>query len=76
MALTSHFGTAMLMEVYTRTTHSVVLISVRRLLRCSILPFQAGNLSMIRSSSGWRTDLGTLLVDKGIPRYLMGKSTF
>jgi hypothetical protein len=29
----------------------------------------------MRSMNGWKADLGSLPTDKGVPKYLMGKST-
>jgi hypothetical protein len=29
----------------------------------------------MRSIKGWKADLGSLHTDKGVPKYLMGKST-
>jgi hypothetical protein len=56
--------------------HSIILIRVRWPLRCKILPFQADDLSATRSARDWSTDLGSLEVDRGKPKYLIGKPTF
>jgi hypothetical protein len=52
----------------------VVLIRVRRLLRCIILPLQADKLSTILSMSSWNAAFGSLPVERGIPRYLIRNS--
>jgi hypothetical protein len=61
--------------VCTGTTDKVGLINVSLRLLCIKLPFQAGSLSTTLSIRYCQADLGSLDVDRGIPRYLIGNST-
>jgi hypothetical protein len=53
----------------------MVLTRVSQPLRCMSLPYQAGCLSATRSSRGWSTDLGSIVIDSGMLSYLTRKST-
>jgi hypothetical protein len=59
----------------TGTTLNMVLTRVSQPLRCMSLPYQAGCLSATRSSRGWSTDLGSIVIDSGMLSYLTRKST-
>jgi hypothetical protein len=74
-ALINHPDRPMLIDVYTGTTLNMVLTRVSQPLRCMSLPYEASCLSATRSSRGWSTDLGSIVIDRGMLRYLTQKST-
>jgi hypothetical protein len=76
MALSSQGGMPTAMQVWIGITVIIVLIKVRRPEWRSKRPLQVGSRSPILSSSGCQAILGSLETPSGIPRYLMGKSTF
>jgi hypothetical protein len=53
----------------------VVLINVRRPVQFMRLPFHVGSFSDILSRRGCMIDFRSFLVEMGMPRYLIGKST-
>jgi hypothetical protein len=59
----------MLMEVYTWMAARVVLIRTNLPLWYTSLPFQVGNLSTTLLTRGWRVALGSLVTERGMPRF-------
>jgi hypothetical protein len=63
------------MVVCTSTADRVDLINVNLPLLCIKLPFQDGSLSATLLIRYCQADLESLVMDSGIPRYLIGNST-
>jgi hypothetical protein len=74
-ALMNHGGMSRMRQVRIGIADRMDLIRARRPLFFIRLPFHTGYLSATRSTRGWSTYLESLCMDRGILRYLIGKST-
>jgi hypothetical protein len=70
-ALCNQIGRARLIHVYTGITDNAVLIKVRRPYRCISFPYHTCNRSTTLSTRGCSVALGSLDIERGVPRYFI-----